>query len=101
MEEYHQDEKDESIAKDPEVTYVSQPSPIMPRDLTNNTDIIGEIDLTNEEIGNDLDEFFAEQNTLFEDVSVPEGYITVEEAYKKSIKHLEDLYANKKSPIKA
>lgn len=65
------------------------------------TDIISEEDLSDEEVKARLEAFFAEQRELFDSVPIPEECISIEEAYRLSMKHLEELYAKKKSSVNA
>ena len=65
------------------------------------TDFISEEDLSDEEVKSRLEAFFAEQRELFDSVPIPEECISIEEAYRLSMKHLEELYAKKKSSVNA
>lgn len=99
MKEYEQEgNKNENVASEPGVEYaVRTVSPGTYPSSDNNS----ETELTEEEIETRLEAFFAEQKELFGNVSVPEGYLTIEEAYQESLKHLEELYAKKNSTIKS
>lgn len=57
--------------------------------------------LSDEEIEARLEAFFAEQRELFDSVPIPKECISIEEAYRLSMKHLEELYAKKKSSVNA
>lgn len=57
--------------------------------------------LSDEELEARLGIFFAEQRELLGSASISEECIPIAEAYQKSIKHLEELYAKKKSRINA
>lgn len=99
MKEYEQNEKPKSEAKEPEVEYLVNP-------VIDEGNLIGLMDfdddtLSNEEIEARLETFFAEQRELQGDKPVPDGCISIEEAFRKSIKHLEELYAEKERNINA
>lgn len=99
MKEYEQNEKPKSEANEPEVEYLVNP-------VIDEDNLIGLIDfdddmLSNEEIEARLETFFAEQRELQGDKPIPNGCISIEEAFRKSIKHLEELYAEKERNINA
>ena len=60
-------------------------------------DVFSEMDLPDEELEARLEAFFAEQRECCGSTPIPEECIPMEEAYRTSIKHLEELYAKKKS----
>ena len=99
MKDYEQEEKDENTVKEPEVEY-------MANQLVDEAEIAHLLglneDITSiEDMETQLEAFFAEQRELHGDKPIPEGCISIEDAYRKSIKHLEELYAKKKSHIDA
>lgn len=91
-----QEEKSENIASEPEIEYASAPASQIPFHPAYNPDVDLETDLTDEELESKLEAFFKEQRELKGDTPLPEGYHTIEEAYRESIIHLENLYAEKK-----
>lgn len=96
MKEYEQKEKAENVVSEPGVEYVASTISQVP---CLSMDVDSEMDLTEEEIEAELKAFFAEQKEQYGDAPVPEGCVTIEEAYQESLKHLEELYAKKKSDI--
>ncbi len=99
MKEYEQEgNKNENVASEPGVEYAVRT--VSPATYPS-TDVDSETIITEEEIEARLEAFFAEQKELFENNPVPEGYLTIEEAYQESLKHLEELYAKKKNNIES
>ena len=94
MKEYEQEEKSEHVAKEPEAAYLTNPCV---NEFLVNADLDFDDTLTTEEMESMLKAFFAEQRELFANQPIPQGYLTLEEAHKLSKKHLEDLYAQKKT----
>lgn len=101
MEEYEQKEKSENVFSEPEIEYAIHVKPQSPFVSSDVIDIDLETELIEEEMDARLEAYFAEQRELIGDTPVPDGYQTIEEVYQESIKHLEDLYAKKKTHIKA
>lgn len=99
MKDYEREEKNKDTVKEPEVEYMANP-------LVNEAEMahflgFNEDTTSIEDMETQLEAFFAEQREFHGDKPIPEGCISIEDAYRKSIKHLEELYAKKKSHIDA
>lgn len=90
MEDYEQKDKTENN--------VSEPQPAYDTAMDATLEMEGNV---NFEEDFDLEQFFSDQRGLFGDQRMPEGCVTLEEAYRESIKHLKELYAKKESHIDA
>lgn len=99
--EYEQEEQSENAVNEPGIGYVACPDQLIPCLPSLETDIISEVELSDEEIEARLEAFFVEQRELLDSAPIPEECAPMEEAYQKTIKHLEELYAKKKSRVNA